>query len=127
MHDQIVGLLGGYDRRGLLTFSNILKYFHSVKLFNVLHGTHNHFLDGTLSDQVNHSHNTRSQADVLLNSVYLRTSCSQQNFLYHAIIYWNQLPPHLRKLPDVVKFKKQVRIFFCLNNVTPNIPNVRCH
>ena len=91
--------------------SNILKYFLSVKLFNVLHGTHNHFLDRTLSDQVNHSHNARSQADELLNNVYCRTSCSKQNFLYHAIIYWNQLPLHLRKLPDVVKFKKRVRIF----------------
>lgn len=100
-----------FAKYSLMKFPEILKYFSVVKLYNVLNGNHQYFLHRINSSQVSHSYTTRQKDSQLLSNVYCRTSCSQQNFLYNSIRYWNDLPLHIRKSETLVMFKRLVRDF----------------
>ena len=101
----------------LLKFCNIYKMFCLVKLFNVIHGSHNHFLNRIEAVGVRHGYSSRSISNESMTNIFCRTSCSQNNFLFDAINYWNSTPLHIRKSTHVMKFKKCLKYYLlCSQN-----------
>lgn len=92
LQNNVVKLFNGCDRYKFLIFVNIYRLFCLIKLYKILNGDHDYFLERTTASQIEHGHYTRGQADEVLTNIYCRTSCSQQNFLFHAINNWNQIP-----------------------------------
>ena len=90
----------------LLSYSNIVNFFTMVKLFDVLNG--NNFItfrDKILSNQVDHSHNTRFKLNGNLHAPAYSTSKAQCSFIYRATRIWNSLPVEIRSCDDLYSFK----------------------
>ena len=52
-----------------------------------------------------HSHSTRFQDNnCLVSPLYFRARCFG-SFLHHSIKIWNELPPHLRNIESLERFK----------------------
>lgn len=101
----------------LLRYSHVIKYFCLVNLFRILNGTNSYFLQKIIDIQPCHSYNSRGVECELLNNVYCRTSTSQHNFIYHAIRYWNDLPLDIRKLSDLVVFKRTLKRYLLKDQI----------
>ena len=115
LQDHVVKLIEAdyvgdvFSKYKILKFNNIYKLSCLVKFYKILHGHHDHFARRIASFQISHSHVTRNQTNEHLTNYYCRTSCSQQNFLYHAIDFWNRLPLSIRNSPNILTFKNLVK------------------
>ena len=116
LQKQAVKLVNGNTLDGdpftlykLLKFPYVYRYFCVVKLYSILRDGHGYFFNKIMLAQTNHSHWTRGSAGDALTNIFCRTSCSQRNFLYNAIKFWNSLPYNVRSSESEKSFKRNVK------------------
>ena len=103
--DHLIARLAMYCK---MSTNNFVKKYHVLNVFDV------HKLQSLLlmydvcnntaylpfvnfvTNNVIHSHNTRSNINLHIEQV---SSIDKRNFIYHCMLYWNACPIHVRALP----------------------------
>ena len=97
----------------LFDFDMTYKFFCSVNMYRILClKNHDCLASKVLSYQTNHSHETRSAVNEILNLPLLSRSKCQRSFLYNGIKIWNDIPLRIRNIDeDLNSFKKLLKKF----------------
>ena len=119
LQDRAISLLNvGQDRQTVLNFHYTHLYFVLTMFHKCLYSDHNlHFRNKINQLTPIHVHSTRFNIADKLNIPHFTKTVSQNQFLYNAIVSWNNLPISLRLLYNSNCFSRSLKKYFQALNV----------
>ena len=107
---RAVKLFENRNESKILSFENIYKVNISCILHRIVNQNYHNFSFVKLESIQNyHGYETRFQTDDRLTGPFCRTKRSQQNFMYHGVKAWNQIPSDLRLIKSLPVFKRKLK------------------
>ena len=103
----------------LLNVESIRAYFTLVEDYKeIVESSHQYVKDRLMHMQIHHEHDTRFRSQLCMTAPLFNKTKWLSSFAYQSVHIWNKLPYEIKIQGTLKLFKKELKIYLTLNQVS---------
>ena len=101
-----------YVNLNLFQFDEVYNSFVLIRLYKYINRNDNNFFkEKSRTDSITHPYVTRSASSGNYHIPQINLSIIYKSFYYNAVKLWNEIPPSIKNLNSLIKFRKHLKSF----------------